>query len=263
MRARPPSRPGTLGASAKMRTWTNMGASTWLDSRGWSRPWRACLIAVAILAVEGYYGYAAVTFAVAASAALNLYLRGPPAQRSGSRGCSAAPSEHLSRPHPVLGFEVDQHVAPRRAARRSGPGVRERSGVRPRARSPRGTGRGGRLPPGPACGSAARGSRPRRAARTPRSRPGSCPPRSAGSAWSTSTHDRVSRRTPVTTIAAARSSATTGSIHWAPVISTSASPTRTAADVSASVPRCAASPLERRRLRCARAATRITARPRG
>ena len=32
----------------------------------------ACLIAVAILVVEGYYGYAAVTFAVAASAALNL-----------------------------------------------------------------------------------------------------------------------------------------------------------------------------------------------
>jgi hypothetical protein len=31
-----------------------------------------CLIAVAILVVEGYYGYAAVTFAVAASAALNL-----------------------------------------------------------------------------------------------------------------------------------------------------------------------------------------------
>jgi hypothetical protein len=31
-----------------------------------------CLIAVAILAVEGYYGYAAVTLAVAASAALNL-----------------------------------------------------------------------------------------------------------------------------------------------------------------------------------------------
>ena len=32
----------------------------------------ACLIAVAILVLEGYYGYAAVTFAVAASAALNL-----------------------------------------------------------------------------------------------------------------------------------------------------------------------------------------------
>ncbi|HET7051478.1 MAG TPA: hypothetical protein VFI54_24635 [Solirubrobacteraceae bacterium] len=38
----------------------------WLGTVG------ACLIAVAILVLEGYYGYAAVTFAVAASAALNL-----------------------------------------------------------------------------------------------------------------------------------------------------------------------------------------------
>jgi hypothetical protein len=38
----------------------------WLGTVG------ACLIAVAILVVEGYFGYAAVTFAVAASAALNL-----------------------------------------------------------------------------------------------------------------------------------------------------------------------------------------------
>lgn len=38
----------------------------WLGTAG------ACLIAVAILLVEGYYGYAAVTLAVAASAALNL-----------------------------------------------------------------------------------------------------------------------------------------------------------------------------------------------
>jgi hypothetical protein len=38
----------------------------WLGTVG------ACLIAVAILVIEGYYGYAAVTFAVAASAALNL-----------------------------------------------------------------------------------------------------------------------------------------------------------------------------------------------
>jgi hypothetical protein len=38
----------------------------WLGTVG------ACLIAVAILVVEGYYGYAAVTFAVAAAAALNL-----------------------------------------------------------------------------------------------------------------------------------------------------------------------------------------------
>jgi hypothetical protein len=33
----------------------------------------ACLIAVAILATEGYLGYAAVTFAVAVAAALNLF----------------------------------------------------------------------------------------------------------------------------------------------------------------------------------------------
>lgn len=38
----------------------------WLGTVG------ACLIAVAILVVQGYYGYAAVTCAVAASAALNL-----------------------------------------------------------------------------------------------------------------------------------------------------------------------------------------------
>ena len=38
----------------------------WLGTVG------ACLIAVAILLVQGYYGYAAVTCAVVASAALNL-----------------------------------------------------------------------------------------------------------------------------------------------------------------------------------------------
>jgi hypothetical protein len=38
----------------------------------WLATVAACLIAVAILILEGYYGYAAVTFAVAASAALNL-----------------------------------------------------------------------------------------------------------------------------------------------------------------------------------------------
>lgn len=32
----------------------------------------ACLIAVAILAAQGYLGYAAVTFAVAVAAAINL-----------------------------------------------------------------------------------------------------------------------------------------------------------------------------------------------
>jgi hypothetical protein len=38
----------------------------------WLATVAACVIAVAILLLEGYYGYAAVTFAVAASAALNL-----------------------------------------------------------------------------------------------------------------------------------------------------------------------------------------------
>lgn len=33
----------------------------------------ACLIACFILVIDGYYGYAGVTFAVAASAAINLF----------------------------------------------------------------------------------------------------------------------------------------------------------------------------------------------
>jgi hypothetical protein len=47
-------------------TGVDLARLAWLVTVG------ACLIAVAILLVEGYYGYAAVTFAVAASAALNL-----------------------------------------------------------------------------------------------------------------------------------------------------------------------------------------------
>ncbi len=39
---------------------------------GWLSVVIACLIAVLILALQGYMGYAAVTFAVAASAAINL-----------------------------------------------------------------------------------------------------------------------------------------------------------------------------------------------
>jgi hypothetical protein len=39
---------------------------------GWLVTVLACLIAVLILVLQGYYGYAAVTFAVAASAAINL-----------------------------------------------------------------------------------------------------------------------------------------------------------------------------------------------
>jgi hypothetical protein len=39
---------------------------------GWLATVLACLIAVLILVLQGYYGYAAVTFAVAAAAAINL-----------------------------------------------------------------------------------------------------------------------------------------------------------------------------------------------
>jgi hypothetical protein len=39
---------------------------------GWLVTVLACLIAVLILALQGYYGYAGVTLAVAVSAAINL-----------------------------------------------------------------------------------------------------------------------------------------------------------------------------------------------
>ena len=39
---------------------------------GWLSTVFGCLVAVLILIVQGYLGYAAVTFAVAASAAINL-----------------------------------------------------------------------------------------------------------------------------------------------------------------------------------------------
>jgi hypothetical protein len=39
---------------------------------GWLSVVAACLIAVVILLLQGYYGYAGVTFAVAASAGINL-----------------------------------------------------------------------------------------------------------------------------------------------------------------------------------------------
>ncbi|MDQ6817187.1 MAG: hypothetical protein M3018_07240 [Actinomycetota bacterium] len=44
----------------------NVGRIAWLVTV------LACLIAVAILVLNGYYGYAAVTFAVALSAGINL-----------------------------------------------------------------------------------------------------------------------------------------------------------------------------------------------
>ena len=47
-------------------TVVNLGRIAWLVTVG------ACLIAVLILVLEGYYGYAAVTFAVALAAFINL-----------------------------------------------------------------------------------------------------------------------------------------------------------------------------------------------
>jgi hypothetical protein len=44
----------------------NLARIAWLGTVG------ACLIAVLILVLEGYYGYAAVTFAVAVAAFINL-----------------------------------------------------------------------------------------------------------------------------------------------------------------------------------------------
>jgi hypothetical protein len=39
---------------------------------GWLATVLACLVAVLILLLQGYYGYAGVTFAVAVSAAINV-----------------------------------------------------------------------------------------------------------------------------------------------------------------------------------------------
>jgi hypothetical protein len=60
--------PDTVGnlESEREHTSVDLARLAWLGTVG------ACLIAVAILVLEGYYGYAAVTFAVAVSAALNL-----------------------------------------------------------------------------------------------------------------------------------------------------------------------------------------------
>jgi hypothetical protein len=48
-------------------TLVDLGRLAWLGTV------LACLIAVLILALQGYYGYAAVTFAVALAAGINLF----------------------------------------------------------------------------------------------------------------------------------------------------------------------------------------------
>ena len=55
----------TVG-EADQNTVVDLGRLAWLGTV------MACLIAVLILVLQGYYGYAAVTFAVALAAAINL-----------------------------------------------------------------------------------------------------------------------------------------------------------------------------------------------
>lgn len=62
---REPEPAGNPGSESEHKG-VDLARLAWLGTVG------ACLIAVAILVVQGYYGYAAVTCAVAASAALNL-----------------------------------------------------------------------------------------------------------------------------------------------------------------------------------------------
>jgi hypothetical protein len=55
-----------VGAEGE-NTVVDLGRLAWLGTV------LACLIAVFVLVLEGYYGYAAVTFAVALSAGINLF----------------------------------------------------------------------------------------------------------------------------------------------------------------------------------------------
>lgn len=57
--------PPTVGED-EQNTVVNLGRLAWLGTVG------ACLIAVLVLVIEGYYGYAGVTFAVAVAAFINL-----------------------------------------------------------------------------------------------------------------------------------------------------------------------------------------------
>ena len=64
----------TDGSSELTATVPADGENTLVDLAriGWLATVVACLIAVVILALQGYYGYAGVTLAVAISAAINL-----------------------------------------------------------------------------------------------------------------------------------------------------------------------------------------------
>jgi hypothetical protein len=65
-RADPPA-PDADGTRDGENMSVDLGRLAWLGTV------MACLVAVFVLVLEGYYGYAAVTFAVAISAGINLF----------------------------------------------------------------------------------------------------------------------------------------------------------------------------------------------
>ncbi len=62
----PDAEPRTVGEEDQ-NTVVDLARIAWLGTVG------ACLIAVLVLVLEGYFGYAGVTFAVAVAAAINLF----------------------------------------------------------------------------------------------------------------------------------------------------------------------------------------------
>ena len=64
-RPKPTDADATVG-EADQNTTVDLGRIAWLGTV------LACLIAVVILVLQGYFGYAAVTFAVAVAAGINL-----------------------------------------------------------------------------------------------------------------------------------------------------------------------------------------------
>ena len=65
--------PGTHLSEAPDPADEEEGAGVDLGRMAWLATVLACTIAVVVLMLQGYYGYAGVTFAVAASAAINLF----------------------------------------------------------------------------------------------------------------------------------------------------------------------------------------------
>jgi hypothetical protein len=64
--------PETLATGSRRRRHRPQNTAVDLARISWLSVVLACLVAVLILVLQGYLGYAAVTFAVALSAAINL-----------------------------------------------------------------------------------------------------------------------------------------------------------------------------------------------